>query len=260
MKALRFLSLTLALVTGLTFTSCMSDDDDSTYSGVYYTICKLKQSMGYYYLVTSSGVIIYPTTSSMSTLESSADDGVVSSMVGHVVLFCYYAELDGTETTSIDDVTAYAIIDMQDELVEVEYEGADNDVEENAPIVSLYRDNITPYFFDSSTIILPVEYYLDSTVHNLTLVYYPDETEGSTITLHLRHDLGDDTDVNTGDNTTYYWANYSVLYTYTYYRAFDLSDVLDDVTPSIIKIAYKQSTGLDLDKATELEYNVTYTY
>ena len=261
MKALRTLSLVLAIaLTGLTASSCM-DDDDNTYSGVYYSIGKLYLSSGYYFLKTADGVTIYPTTSSMSSLTSSSSSATVSSMVGHIVLFCYYAELSTTTTTVVEDVTAYAIVDMQDETVVVEYEGAADDVDEDAPIISIYEDDAYPYFFDETTIILPINYYIDATVHENTLVYYCDETEGSTITLHLRHSVGDDTDVSTSAYTTYYWATYSVAYYYAYFRAFDLSDVFSDAgTPSTILIKYEQSSSVDLEKATEKTYTLTYPY
>lgn len=261
MKPLRTLSLVLAIaLAGLTASSCMDDSDDS-YSGVYYSIGKLYLYSGYYYLKTADGVYIYPTTSSMSSLTSSSSSSTVSNMVGHVVLFCYYAELTSGTTTALEDVTAYAIVDMQDETVVVEYEGAADDVDEDAPIISIYEDDAYPYFFDETTIILPINYYIDATVHENTLVYYCDETEGSTITLHLRHSVGDDTDVSTSAYTTYYWATYSVAYYYAYFRAFDLSDVFSDAgTPSTILIKYEQSSSVDLEKATEKTYTLTYPY
>ena len=265
MKHLKLLSLLAALMMGLTFTSCLDNDSDDV-TTTYYAVCRFYQSTTGYYFITEDGFRIYPSSSSMTELISSAGTSAVSGLLNRLVMFVYNATAENLEnmtSTQITDVSAFSIIEMQDDFEIVEYEGAENDSIDNAPIISLTYNSYTPYFFDEEILVLPINYYIDTYSHYTTLCYYPyeeDDMGDGEVTLYLRHNTGRDTDVSTADATTYEYANSAYYYWYVYFRGFNISDIMLYEIPETIHIVYQQAQNLSLSSATETVYTLEYPY
>ena len=268
MKSLKLFCIFAVGLIALSIASCddIEDSISSSNTTTFYAVCKFKYSLGTYYFETQDGFLIYPSSSSISDLSSSSSSTTLSDLIGDVVMLVYAVELDSDTdySTSISDVTVYSIISMQDDFELVEYEGADNDSIENAPIISLSESSAVPYFFDEETLVLPINHYIESYTHYTTLVYYPNDDEDLTdgvVTLYLRHNTGSDSSsVTSSSSTTFDYADSSYYYWYLYFNAFDISPVFDYESPTTINVVYQQSTSLSLSAAVETTYSIDYSY
>ncbi|MDE5709645.1 MAG: hypothetical protein K2I11_08905 [Bacteroides sp.] len=279
MKQLKFLMVALTLLMGVSFTSCLDSDggDSHRYGG---GLVKVQGYMGIYSFKGENGVTITPTLASIAALEAR---GVkMSDMVGKVAHIAYRWDPElltiPEDTKDFKDVELYSI-ELLDNTVEVvESKGAHNDsisISNNAPIISLRTEisggsgQYAPQFFlDDYTLLLPINYYISDRRHFLTLVYYPNEDNGSTLRLHLGHNMdGDKTSMNstsyllTANSGGYYGVG-------LFYKAYDIREVIErykretssSENPIVIEIVAHEnaySTKLDDTQTEEKIYTVT---
>ncbi len=256
MKQFKFLMIICTFLTGVTFSSCLDDDDNNTSD---YTFESLVRVMNSSYFMDGGGNLFYPTTSSLSSLVASGFDIysttyafidyklVEESSVGD----SYTIELVGV--TPINDTSAIIVEDEADEPVET------------APIVGLtgtyYYYSYSPGLFDKNTLILPIFWLMTNdsnyySVHTFTLCFYPEEVDSGSrnLDLYLRHDKG--TDVGSSVTTFDFWA-------YDLTAALSLFNSLSGSNPTNIVVHTKESsssTELENVYINENSYTISYNY
>lgn len=261
----------LTLIMGVSFTSCMDSEDNSMRSGT--VMAKLHDGgfmgMSDYYFETLDGITIRPTSASIKDVEAAGFK--FSESNGEIVQIWY--QWDSEEViipegaTEVEGVTLAGISSL-DSPVEIVYnKGEANDSISDTPIISLeYEVNseykYEPYYWDRTTLVLPIEYYLQSKPHSFTLVFYPEEERTDGVAkLYLRHRKG-------GDSMTTYsltsWAYFLNGGYSLYCRSFNLEEVLNSASgvsiDKVIVVTEENENSVDLkDKATETkEYTVEY--
>ena len=268
MKKLNLLAFVFALLMGVSFTSCLNSDSDPYNYGSQLAKMYNDGYMGGYYFKTSEGITITPTAESMNSFKTNNSTLDLSKYVGQVMQISYRwnAELmdipaDATEITGVEMMS---MMPLNAPVEIVEMEGAQNDSVDNAAVISLEKDimgyTYKPYFFDETTLVVPVEYYMSSNggkLHYLSLAYYPNEVNEN-LTVRLKHNSNGDYD-RTGE-TSVNWA--SMGYLSLYYKVFDLmkvyhrSGVMDH--PVIDLVYNKNSASSKLDDS-RTEKNVIYS-
>jgi len=240
-KKIKFLAIAFTLILGISFTSCLNSDNDTTATRQYFA--KVYSSYGYYYFKTADGVTITPTTASIANWEATNKVQLSSYMNQFVFIVVTWDTSLVTvpdNSTSITNVDFGGLLPFDGTAEVVENKGASNDSISNAPIISLESSasGMKPYFFDATTLILPVNYYMNAKYHYFTLVYYPDEqVNGGPLTLYLRHNNKGDSGTSTSSldyaNQSYYNYGYLRLL----YKDFDLTRIFQ---------AYKDKTGVSV--------------
>ena len=257
----------LTLIMGVSFTSCMNSDNDTTrYGG---TLAKVYSMYGVnYYFKTADGLTITPTSGSVAEIE--ARGFKFSEVEGEVVQIAYQWDSSVLEipdnATEVSGVTLTGILSIDSPVEIVDNPGASNDSISDTPIISLKKEassiyTYEPYYFDRTTLILPINYYLQTKPHSFTLVYYPNEeiTDGI-IKLYLRHKKSGD-NMTPGSPTSWdYAVNGS---SYLYWRSFNLQNILYSASSSldkVIVVAEENPSSVDLkDTSTKTnEYTVEY--
>lgn len=279
MKRLNFLIIALAMAVGVaSLTACLDSNDNSTRWGAVPV--KVISNMGFYSFRTMDGTIITLSPESLSTASAKGID--FGKYAGQVIYLMYSWDSSVLDITENDkeisgvDLAGFAPMNS---AVEIAMEhGAPGDSIENAPVISIGNESTGTttsdgaVFFDATTLLLPIEYYLYRSQHNFTMVYYPNDevsSDGNEMTVYLRHDLENDSTVTVGNTTSKQYAYSSFEYYAFYYRAFDFSQALnyfrnahglDPVENVTIRVVDKESQySIKLDDATE-NRDHTYTY
>lgn len=251
MKQLKFLTMALLMVVGLTtLTSCFDSDGDSTERGV--AIARVTSSMGLISFRTSTGTMISPTQASLTEME--ANGTRFSEMQGDILYIMY--EWDSEVQQVADDAKEISGVDliawasMESPVEIVESEGAVNDSVANASVIALgstSESGVTQTgeaqttFFDANTLLLPINYYYDYNgrmTHSFTLVYYPNDEETRNVpTFYLRHNQYKENPTPGSTNNSNYLALYGG-YLFYYVRAFDMTAALN---------RYRRELGLEIN-------------
>lgn len=200
MKQMKFFLVALmALVMGMSVTSCMKGDDNSIVpvSG----IITLKSTFPYQFQVEGSDVVFEASSMTIPGLASDAYNGDI------VLLYSQY----DSKTQAVDQNTKKVIVEVSSALkLNVNASATTSDVEYNRSIIPLstYGSNLTPYLYSANWLIFPIPYYVEkeenASSHMFYLVYdktHADNNE-TTMVLRLRHssseDVKDEKIVNTG--------------------------------------------------------------
>ena len=268
MKHLQLMMVALFVLMGVSLTSCLnSESDPYNYRSA---MVKVQSASIYTYFKTADGTIIKPTAESISALETNGFD--MSKLMNKVANISYRwdptvvdipsdaSEISGVELYSIESLDAPAEI--------IENKGSSNDSVPDMPIIDLAYNaggyEYEPFFFDETTLILPINYYMERTVHTLRLLCYKEEvTENETLKLYLRHNKNKDS--NSGNYTSYDYA-VGTGYLSLFYKSYDLSSIFyrfsgSSAAPKKIDIVYEANPySWDLDDAqTETKtYTVEY--
>lgn len=268
MKHLKLMMAALAMMMGLTMTSCFDDED--SYETVITSIAKMKQSLtGGYEFVTTEGFVIIPDAASISQLESN-NEFELEDYLNDVCYVIYSVE--GKDPikegdTSISDVTLEGLASLNGTVEIVSEKGAANDSINKAAIIALGKDvneYTKPSLFDQSTLFLCIDYFMLEKQHSFTLVNYGVEEleEEGVLTLHLRHNDNGDSMQNT-TTTAYYWANQG--YVWSFYHAFDITRPLMDYQlkygkkPEAICVrTFENQNSPSLELAKENRYYIEY--
>ncbi len=265
-KQMKVLVLTLIVLMGVGFTSCMNSDGNTTMMG--YSVVKVHSSFGVVYFEDASGFKYYPTTTSLAQIEANPFNFKTSSTNLAYIGYQYDTETQQvTESTTKLNVELNYAVSLDAKLEIVNERGAENDSIANAPIITLKGTangyyNYEPVMFDSNTLLLSVNYFMNinKPFHYFTLVYYPNEEpvpdapaldgEGNTVTLYLRHNSGDDTS-NSATSLGYVQSLPSV-----FYKAFDLSSLRLSPNTKLIINTIESSNSLKLEDGEEKQYEV----
>ncbi len=241
----KLLTLALALMAGMTMTSCLGDSGDPVKGG-YGVITKVNSWMGLYTSFTTPGnnpVTITPTEASVNSYESLVGSGfLLSNLDGQIVSVTYTWNPDLLQfpegTTEYDGVTLAGIdpLDAPTLVVPGSAVGSANDSVATHPIISLNPQvngyTYKPYFFDNNRtdIVVPVQYYVPlnskATSISVSLVYYPDDFDtqadkaNGILRLHVNYRVNGveefSTQYKSSDITYFYGLGY-------FYKAFRLS-------------------------------------
>lgn len=204
MKQVKFLMVALALLMGMSLTSCLGSSDstsESSYDGLGY----LRVKYGTYF-EDLNGVIYVPTAASVTSVGlnmSSADlvyvafkfvDSTTSSSSSYDVQLVAAAAL--TQGNFVTTTTAYL-----------------ESVTENAPIQTLNptttSGTVSPWLYGDEMLVLPISWLAGGSpsAHTMSLVYLTDDADetDTRMVFYLRHDIGSDSslDTSTADYRTY---------------------------------------------------------
>lgn len=208
-----------------------------------------------YSFKTMAGEVIQPTFESINNLV--ANGFRLDKLIGKIGNIAYRWEPGSLITSDdgvISNVELYSIESLDSPAVIVDVDGAPNDSIADAAIIGLTYNasgyEYSPFFFDSTSLILPVTYYMERTVHFVTLVYNPNQTvSDGRIRLSLRHNKNKDTELCS--YTSYDFA-VGTGYLNFFYKAYDLKDIFDKYCamngtseyPTTIEIEYKANPYL----------------
>lgn len=270
MKHLKLMMVALAMMMGLTMTSCFDEEEDS--ATTITSVAKLRSTFPCEF-VTEDGFVIVPTSSSVSKFES--NNSISLSTYLNNVCYIIYTLPAGEEIKEgdkgVEDVSLEGLATLNSKVERVSEKGAVNDSINKAAIIALGKEGnefLKPAMFDASTIFLCIDYFLLNKGHDFTLVDYvgeqPEDEEG-VLTLYLRHNNNDDSMQNT-TSTAYYWANNG--YVWFFYHAFDITASLMDYQmknvgkkPEAIKIVtYENALSPSLEQAKEFSHYIDYEY
>lgn len=253
MKQLKLFTLGLALVAGMSLTSCLNDNSEPI-DGRFGVIAKMYST--YYTTFRTPGdnpVTITPTESSINSLESNNPNFNISSLSGEIVAVDYTwnpdliqfpadaTQYDGVTLTSIQALDAPTLVIRADEV------GSERDSVATHPIITINPQingyTYKPYFFDDNhlDIIVPVQYYFpyntQATAASISLVYYPDDAqtiadkENGILRLHLNYRVRGVEDFSTqykSSDLTYYGG------LHIFYKAYRLNHSSDKGDTNIL--------------------------
>ena len=275
MKKITVLTKALTLLLGISITSCLGEEESSIRYGQDFAKV-YASSFGGVTFQTINGGSITPSSASIAQATSNGLD--FSKINGQVVYVYYYWDSNKlTIPEEAKDISGISLqlIEYLDSPVEiVENEGAANDSTSNIPIISIglsggFAENYKPIFFDQTTLMLPINYYIASDLQTFTLNYYPNKEENSEessdmLTLYLRHDKQKD-QPNSGSTTSASQAVYGGVR--IFWRSFDLEDAMSRYMaekglssyPSQVRIVTEENSySVNIEDATEKEYTITY--
>jgi hypothetical protein len=265
-----------------------------------YTFAKLQTNIysGSYIFRTADGRTIVPTAESIASVQTNQRIEL-DKYEGHVMLARFQWDVTKvnipSDATTIEGVTLVALVsDLSDgKKVEiVTARGASNDSITNTPTENLQpiitmnqaisgsTPSDAPYFFDTNTLLLPVNYYINSSYiangkrHTFALMYYmDDQTADGVPTLELYHNRQGDVPT-IGASTSYSIVNDAYnAYSYDvslYCQTYDITQVLQVYRNSVgalkdpveIRIKVKESKeSINIDDAVYVKdntYTVTY--
>ncbi len=265
MRKIKFLIISLFI--GISMTSCLNSSEGSSIS---YAYLRVKGMMGLYYFEDILGNKLYPTTSSLTKIESDTDFKMSETHLAHIAF--EFVEDETQDTQNLDETTKpqeYEIellgarsIDGPDVVISQTMDNMDEDAPETAPVNTLnvsdgFGGSVKPYLYDLETLVLPIQFNLsnDDTkfkMHKLVLACCrADMTDGVTsMVFYLRHDKGED------DGITYY---------YNQWYAYDISNAVIDfqmetgVTPTKLIIKAHEDVNLSGEMPEEYtEYEIEY--
>ncbi len=258
MKQFKLIALVCTLLAGMTLTSCLDDDDNSS-SNIVYGYVKVMYGS---YFQDAAGNVFYPTSASLSSAIANGFD-IYNTNIAYIYGTTELNESGAGYVVSLS--TAYSI-DAPVQIVIDE----NSDVTETAPVVSLtYTSGSTDYgttvsldWFDSSTLLIPIYWRMTSnssflSSHTFTLVCYPSEIEeGDTVlTLYLRHDRSND---EGNEAFGLDWFAYNLTNVLWYF-----TENSGNSKPSTVIIKDKENptyVDLDNDYTTENSYAIAYNY
>ena len=267
MKQFKFLMVAFSLLMGISLTSCLNSDSNTTAQRM--AMAKVYSNMGIYYsFKTTTGVTITPTSASISSMKSRGVN--FDALEGKVVSIMYQWDTElmtiPNDATKIDDVELVSIESLNNAIEIVEEKGvSSNDSVENAAIITMEGNDsfkYAPSFFDRTTLFLPINYIMYNKYHYLTLVYYPNEEQGDVMRLYLRHN--DNKDVASGSNmNSLQFASSGYYGVGMFYHAYDMTRVFGAYgkIPEKIEIVAKEnqySLKLDDPQTEEKVYTVTF--
>ena len=265
MKQVKVLMLTLIVLMGVGFTSCMNSDDNTTTMG--YSVVKVSMgSFGSVYFEDASGFKFYPSTASLSKVEAELKFEPSSTNLAYIGYQYDTATQQVTENTTKLNVELFYAVSLDAKVEIVSEPGADNDSISKAPIVTL-KGSLNSYYeykpmmFNDNTLLLSVNYFMSTSNHYFTLVYYQNEapampdnlvenTDDNSVTLYLRHNNGTDT------STSGTSLGYIQSYPYVFYKAFDLSSLRLSSGTKLIINTLESSNSIKLEDGKENTYEV----
>lgn len=227
MKQLKFMMVALTLLMGLSLTSCLNSDDtsDNTRQGLF----RVKGYMGMNYFEDTAGNKLYPTSASLTSVESSSSFKMSSTNLAYIQYRMVETEASTKAETTPESynitLSAAAALDGLTPIMAENTAEMESTVPENAPIVTIGMENTAfnvPFLYDKETLFLPIVFRQannESVVeqHKMRLVCNREEIEaGDTeLVLYLRHDRGTDekTDV----------MNYA-------YQGFNITEIVNEFT------------------------------
>lgn len=270
---MKFLTLAVGLLAGVTMTSCLNSDSDPTAWGNPIVKVYTTYYPPYVYFETMDSLRIEPTEESYNASISQGFNW--SNYNGQIVQLQYSYNSESPDVviddSGISGVTLSGLVPLNSAVEVVQTLGAANDSINNMPIISLGEENyngtaIEPVYWDATTLFVPINYFINSKIHSFTLEYHPYEEaldDDGTLRLYLQHDKEGDNpsnQVDSWDMMLYYG------YSYLYYRAFNLSKVENylmmqgkTMPSSVTIVTYEDDYSLELkDDTKPNEYVVKY--
>lgn len=188
MKQMKFFLVALiALVMGVSVTSCMNGEDNTIVpvSG----IITLKSTFPYQFQVEGSDVVFEASSMTIPGLSSDAYNGDI------VLLYSQY----DSKTQAVDQNTKKVIVEVASATkLNVNANTTQSDVDYNRSIVPLGNSGLAPTLYSANWLIFPIPFYVEKeesiSSHAFYLVHdkvHPDNNP-TTMVLRLRHSSSED--------------------------------------------------------------------
>ncbi|WP_455587414.1 hypothetical protein [Bacteroides sp.] len=267
MKQMKVLVLSLIVLMGVGFTSCMNSEDNSApywmgpvevvssaYGSTYFKLGEFK---------------IYPTTTSLMAIEQKQNFKPLSTKMAYIS--CTYSA-DGENaniatTQKLNNVNLTYAVSLDGAVESVATKEASNDSISTAPVISLSdvmsassTSNDGFSILHNRYLFVGISYFFQEYAHSLTLVNYPnEEAKEGTVVFYLRH-----TGTPEKEGVTLTSAALAGSYPSLYFKAFDLLNYLPTVPGKELKIIVKadiNTTNNKLDSENTVkdkEYSITY--
>lgn len=208
MKQLKFLTIALILLMGVSLTSCLNSGNDGPILRDGYV--HVRSSM-YSYFEDNAGNQYYPTTASLTSIEANGGFEMSSSKFVYIQFEYVEDENAGSKKTANGTMTPqkyninlrYAVALDGSELVTANDIAAMEMVApETAPVISLGVSNMflaTPFLYDEEILYLPVAFKQENkkesiAKHKIRLALSLEELKNNDkdLVFYVRHDKGDD--------------------------------------------------------------------
>ena len=253
MKQMKFFLVALmAVVMGMSVTSCMNGDDNTQVND-RPILGKVKDSFLNLTFTSLDGYTFKSKNAVEGTTNLMTNDFIVASCT-------YDTAVDIDPTTNTINATIGSVEKISGNSVwqttKANDEGENPDHASNRGVISI--SDLTPFMVDNYNLLIPIQYFAFEKIasHTFSLVYYSDEEElkgKSDLKLFLRH-------ISTEEDEKETYRAFS-------YRVFDISNALqayrtlnDNKYPSNITIvAETNSSNNDVPKTTTTS-SVTYTF
>lgn len=256
-----FLVAVMALVMGVSVTSCMKGDDNNTQ--ILPAIVEVTSSLGFSSMTTLEGYTIQPTN---TTIEKAFPS---STKMGYI-----YYSFDPTSEANLNYQTTKKVsAELQyatsiDNTVVVTTKGASNDSVGNSSIKSITNvidiaTNTKKFTIKNKKAILGLDYFMSKKEHYTSLVCYEEEMTptATDLVLYMRNNTNGDDKSTSLSSYNYYQSGYIPFYI----KAFDLYSAIQKFKSSTGKnpanIVIKASVNNnDLELTDELtSFSVAYT-
>lgn len=264
MKQMKVLVLSLIVLMGIGFTSCMNSDNNTTFTG--FALVKVRNSLGVTYFEDANGFKLYPSMVSLSQMEAAPNNFKTSSTYMAYIGYQYdSATQPVTENTTKLNVDLVYAVSLDATYEVVDQPGASNDSINKAPIISLKGTIDGSYTYkpvmydDTNILLLSINYYMSKDNHTFTLVRYRngnveegkvEAEDGNTITMYLRHNNVEDKSTNATS------LAYSSRHPSVFYKAFNLSSLGLSAGDKLIIKTMESNNSVKLEDAKEVDYEI----
>lgn len=263
-KQMKFLTLALALFVGMTLTSCLDSDSDSTgYDGA--GIVYVRHSMGVSYFADALGNIYYPTAESLNAIQA---NNPAFDMSSYRMAFIYYSWPDSesadastpTLTQSYNiDLLSIQEVEVYDTEITSTQATMESSMPETSPLLPLNAGSSSsgfPAMYDSDMLMATIGYFVGSESslqnHRVRVAYVDEEVDPSSteMTLYLRHDRGSDEGTT---YTNYFYGGINVSTAVQSFRA-----KTGNYPTRIVLKAKESQAATTVLPSTYTNYTVTY--
>lgn len=252
-----FLAVILLAGMGMGMTSCVDGETHNTVVGSAFV--KVHTVGGLTYFVDLNGIKYTPDANSLTDVVTNQTNPKFTPSKTNmaVIYFTYDSSEQNIESKSISVKLTFAkSLDIPLEIVNKR--GDTNDSTDVAPIIAMKGSmggyTYQPYMFDSTTLMLTINYFMYSPLHSFTLVYYPNDptTDNKTVKLYLRHN-------NEKDATVMYTSQeYRDTYPYAFFKACDITRLMSTLNnKSLVIVTKENATDLSMSNAKEMTYSVS---
>lgn len=275
MKRFKLLSVLLLIALSMGLTSCLNSSSDDS-GNTQYGIVEVHDNYGSVYFTTNAGTAIYPSTTSLTTVQTSYGFTATSGLA-YIVYTTNSSSSSTSSTSGTTTVTLSYAVSLSNRNNAVQYakgSSFDTDSTSVTPVLELATldqssNSKQMLIYSSSYLLLGVNYYLSATssnvltLDNFYMLHYPESSSNTTgnmdIYLRIRPIKG-----TTISNS--YTSSSMTNYLYLYYRAFNISSFLSDFkavtgkAPTTITLHYYQNSySGDISSATEKTAKITYS-
>ena len=191
MKQMKFWMVALTILMGVSFTSCMNGEKNTTTSG--YLVAKVSNTFPAYEFKTLDGYTMSAATQQPNIIGTEASYGDLV-----YIAYTYDYEVDVDATNKKIKISLYGIEKIDGNQVTLAPSKDEPGYEGNRGVQAITIEGtnstskVSPFMYadnDNSKLVIPIIYYAKEKLsdHKFSIVYYEDELGQDQLVLHLRH-------------------------------------------------------------------------